>query len=180
MANENENKLLWERVASVLLIPLAIAFVGNVYSHAIKEREVQGEFVKLSVDILKQTPTEETKNLREWAIKVINKYSGISLSEEAKKELENVPLITSSVRLLGDRGSDIIEIQKQLIALGYLENLPANLDGIFDVNVEKAVIRFQQDIGRVPDGIVGPATRSAIQKAYQNIQKTEQTPSKQP
>jgi hypothetical protein len=178
MANEDPKRSAWERVASALLIPLAIAFVGNVYSQAIKEREVQGEFVKLSVDILKQPPTEGTKSLREWAIRVINRYSGVSLSEEAKRELETVPLL--SLRQLGDIGSDVAESQKQLIALGYLADLPANRNGVLGSSTQEAIRQFQQDIGISIDGLLGAATKTAIQSAYENLQKTNQAPSKQP
>lgn len=51
MTNNNPQKPLWERIStttSVLLVPIVIAFVGNAYTQAVKEREIQGRFVELA------------------------------------------------------------------------------------------------------------------------------------
>lgn len=85
-------KVLSSMIAAVFL-PVVLLLVGNNYSGAIKERELQGRFVEIAVDILKQQPTEETHNLREWATQVVSRYSGIELSAETKKDLiEKTPL----------------------------------------------------------------------------------------
>lgn len=89
----------WEKLkvisttASIVIIPLVIAFLGNLYSKSIKEKEIQGRFVELSLQILKDKPSEENKNIRKWAVDVINEYSGVKLEPDAKKDLiEKVPL----------------------------------------------------------------------------------------
>lgn len=85
----------WEKtkVLSALLVPLTIALVGHWYTAAISEREVQAKFVELGVSILQAPPTDGTKNLRTWAIDVLNKYSGVPIDEATKKDLiENIPL----------------------------------------------------------------------------------------
>ena len=72
------------RTASAVVGALAVAFVtylGHVYTKAIGEREIQGQFVTLSVQILQSEPTNETQELRKWATKVINEYSGVPLDE---------------------------------------------------------------------------------------------------
>jgi hypothetical protein len=71
--------------AGLLSVTTAVAlpFLGIWISKAIKDREVQGKFVELSVNILRDKPLgDETKALREWAVKVINQYSGISLPDD--------------------------------------------------------------------------------------------------
>ncbi|MEO5563890.1 MAG: hypothetical protein ABIR18_10660 [Chitinophagaceae bacterium] len=94
-----EQSTNWEKVkiisttASIVIIPLVIAFLGNLYSKSIKEKEIQSKFVELSLQILKEQPSEENKNIRKWAIDVINEYSGVKLESGAAKDLiENIPL----------------------------------------------------------------------------------------
>lgn len=60
---------------------------------------------------------------------------------------------------LGDRGSDVTFIQNRLRQLRYLNQ---SADGVFDRTTQEAVIRFQRDYQLNPDGIVGPATESAL------------------
>ena len=58
---------------------------------------------------------------------------------------------------LGDRGSKVAEVQKQLISKGF--SLPGyGSDGVFGVETEKAVKAFQKQQGILVDGIVGPIT----------------------
>lgn len=94
---EQSNK--WEKLkvvsnaAAIVIIPLVIAFLGNLFSQSMKEKEIQGRFVELSLQILKEKPSDENKNIRKWAVDVINKYSGVKLEQDAAKDLiENVPL----------------------------------------------------------------------------------------
>jgi resuscitation-promoting factor RpfB len=53
----------------------------------------------------------------------------------------------------GDRGSAVQKIQAQL---------GISADGVFGAQTERAVKRFQRRHDLVPDGIVGPLTRSAL------------------
>ncbi len=64
---------------------------------------------------------------------------------------------------LGDRGDDVREVQKMLRNLKYYR---AKVDGYYGSFTRKAVIEFQQEEGLTQDGIVGPATLTALQKAY--------------
>lgn len=83
----------WEKLkvaagaASAVIIPIVLLVVGNNYSAAIKERELEGQFVGLAVAILTEEPTGETENLRRWATDVINAYSGVELPAETRQEL---------------------------------------------------------------------------------------------
>ena len=68
----------WEKIkiismsaSSLLIIPIVLGFIGHSYTKGITEREVQGSFVPLAVNILQDEPTEENRNLRKWAIQVL-------------------------------------------------------------------------------------------------------------
>jgi L,D-transpeptidase ErfK/SrfK len=63
-------------------------------------------------------------------------------------------------------GPDVERVQRQLEALGYYRG-PIN--GTYDTVTAEAVRRFQQDQGLAADGIVGPNTYDALQKAYDKL-----------
>ena len=56
------------------------------------------------------------------------------------------------------RGEDVEELQRLLTEQGF----NATTDGIFGSGTEKAVKAFQEKHGLVADGVVGPATWSAL------------------
>lgn len=78
---------------AVILIPIIIGIIGNGYTKAIKEREIQGRFVELAINILSQAPTGDNHSIRAWATEIIDKYSGVPLSQSTKEDLiENLPI----------------------------------------------------------------------------------------
>lgn len=60
---------------------------------------------------------------------------------------------------LGMRGDAVLDLQRLLTAKGHLNPQ----DGIFGVQTENAVKRFQKDAGLKQDGIFGPDTRTALE-----------------
>ncbi|HBR00594.1 MULTISPECIES: peptidoglycan-binding protein [unclassified Roseofilum] len=69
--------------------------------------------------------------------------------------------LTLSVRAIeiGDDGPQVRELQQRLQDLGYFNLQPT---GRFRELTQEAVIRFQQDRGLIPDGIVGAETWSRL------------------
>ncbi len=62
---------------------------------------------------------------------------------------------------LGDRGTDVMEIQALLTKIGY-DSGP--IDGIFGSKTQQAVIEFQQENGLTPDGIIGGNTYGLLER----------------
>ena len=60
---------------------------------------------------------------------------------------------------LGSTGPDVEALQLALGRIGYYSQQP---DGIFGTNTRLAVLRFQNDFGLQPDGIVGALTWAAL------------------
>jgi len=80
-------------ILAAVVIPIVIAVVGQEFSQSLKTREIQGRFVELAIEILKQEPTPQTESLRKWAVDVIDRYSGVPIQKAAKADLiEKVPL----------------------------------------------------------------------------------------
>ena len=64
----------------------------------------------------------------------------------------------------GDRGTDVAYVQAILQQLGY-DLGSAGVDGDFGRKTEEAVIAFQRKNGLIADGVVGPLTYEALEKA---------------
>lgn len=62
---------------------------------------------------------------------------------------------------LGDRGTDVMEMQALLQKIGYN---PGPIDGIFGVQTQQAVRMFQQNNGLIADGIIGPNNYAALDR----------------
>jgi len=62
----------------------------------------------------------------------------------------------------GDTGSQVKTLQQALAALGYSAGKP---DGVYGPSTTNAVERFQVAKGLDEDGVMGPATLAALQKA---------------
>ena len=68
----------------------------------------------------------------------------------------------------GDRGERVIALRRRLIRSGDLAAHFAEAGDEFDAGLEKAVLRFQERHGLEVDGLVGPATLSALNVSVQD------------
>lgn len=78
------------------------------------------------------------------------------IDEQTPATVQEEP--TKSIWKLGDRGAKVSQIQKSLVASGYL----SGTDGVFDEKTQEAVRQFQQTKGLKVDGIVGENTLTAL------------------
>jgi hypothetical protein len=76
----------------------------------------------------------------------------------------DTPMPTHSTIRRGSTGPDVVECQTDLIRLQY-DLSPYGADGKFGAKTETAVKQFQKDNELKADGIVGPATWSALDAA---------------
>ncbi|OPY67636.1 MAG: putative peptidoglycan binding domain protein [Syntrophorhabdus sp. PtaU1.Bin002] len=150
---------------SAVIIPLVVAFLGNNYTQALKEREVQAQFVKIAVDILQSQPSEHNRSVREWATQIINRYSGVPLGREAKRDLiEKVPISATEFgqKFAGSLSSDdISKAQEDLRTLGLYKG---PITGTADKATIKAIMEFQKSEKLPADGALGRLTKARLQE----------------
>jgi hypothetical protein len=60
-----------------------VAFVDYV----VREREIDVKMVEIAVGLIRQPPTDNVQPAREWAIEVIDHYSDVKLSAQARATL---------------------------------------------------------------------------------------------
>jgi chitosanase len=82
--------------------------------------------------------------------------SGQSTRVSAEEVEDRILMLTTPMT----RGSDVVELQRALATR--LPELNLEADGIFGGDTDRAVKQFQTSQGLKSDGIVGPATRSAL------------------
>jgi hypothetical protein len=117
----------WEKakafssIFAAIGLPLVLLVIGQLFSSAVKEREVEGRFVELAVEVLREQPDEQTRGLRAWGIKVLDQYSGIPFSTDTAEALiERVPL-PNSTSVYDRRLGNIVEGDREkFIGRGYL------------------------------------------------------------
>jgi peptidoglycan hydrolase-like protein with peptidoglycan-binding domain len=71
----------------------------------------------------------------------------------------------------GSKGPEVIKLKQTLKKL----NFYGAIDDIFDLEAKDAVIRFQNDRGLVPDGIVGPKTWSKLNEIADKWRRMTET-----
>ena len=83
-------------VASIA-IPLVIALIGHWYTDALKERELRIRYVELAISILNHEPKDHTREIRNWAIEIVNEHSSVKMSSDTIVQLQNRQLIEDAL-----------------------------------------------------------------------------------
>lgn len=90
----------------------------------------------------------------------MNQLKGVQLKASDSIDKISTAVATNGIIGLNDRGERVIKIQSALFAAGLLEH--EDIDGVFGEKTLLAVKAFQARSGLDIDGLVGPATRTAI------------------
>ncbi len=89
---------------SIVAIPLIIAFYSNRLTESINEKEINLKYVELSIKILSDAPRDSTSeksesdkndsdNIRQWAIDIIDELAPIKMTKATKDELKKKRLV---------------------------------------------------------------------------------------
>jgi hypothetical protein len=148
-------------------IPVVLAMLGNQVSVSMKDRDVRLRTVELAIGILREDPkttNRETKALRQWAMDVIDSYSGIPLPPEARSELQKEPIVRSRNEYSCLQGKVRLQVPPSAIVAVTEQTGP----GICDMSVNSATpdsglgvrcTNFKASVW-FPRGYVGSVTES--------------------
>ena len=98
------------------------------------------------------------------------KAAQVPTRTEAQHAEYNAPPFPGSLIKLGDRGDDVLVMQKYLAAIGPAYNMPKlAVDGIFGAKTQEMVAMFQALVGLTPHGAIDADTWKAISDTYWNL-----------
>ena len=118
MSDEEQVKDSWDKVrsvgtlASVTLIPIVLAYLGNKQNTTIKSQETQTRLVELAVDVLTGDPRTDDPSdakLREWAADILgiasSRTMSVELTKPTREALQRAPLrVRPRITLSTDAG----------------------------------------------------------------------------
>ena len=89
----------WQSIASIaasIAIPLILAVFGFLVQRQLATEGLKKDYVQIATSILKENPNGQEKELRTWAVEVLDRNAEIPFSKNAKESLEKgLPLIRS-------------------------------------------------------------------------------------
>jgi hypothetical protein len=157
---EDIPKDIWDKLKSLattislIAVPILVAYIGSTFERGAKEAETRQRTVQLAVSILQEKPKEGSlSSLRDWAIIVINAYSGIPLPDSAKKELR-----VSALPIYNPIQTATPPISSKYVSAYLDENTPPvpweyGMLSFASLNGNTATIRFGNNIVTLTDGI---------------------------
>ena len=78
------------KVASIALIPVVLAVGGWIIQQRLQDRTLNKDYVQLAVTILKEPEKPgDKKDMKRWAVKLLNDNSPTKFSEEVSEQLTN-------------------------------------------------------------------------------------------
>lgn len=131
VVNKTPSQNIWLTIGTIIAIPLAIAVGGWITQIVIAQESLEKDrnalnkdYVAISVSILNSKKDNSNKELRDWAIEIINKYAPIQLPQSVKKDLskggslyynDNIKVQDTGVLIVkdGEGGNSIISFTHQ-------------------------------------------------------------------
>jgi hypothetical protein len=159
-SEKSKSKNLWEKadIISKWLIPVAIALATIWFNSTLKEREARQKTFEVAIGILQAPKSDETQQLREWALGVFQDVSGkayAGLPIKAVQEIREGAQIPSTsqlrlptsgqlrvsiIRLEGTPPAQSDQIKTALVSAGYVNvTTGERSSGVFP---QKAEVRY--------------------------------------
>jgi hypothetical protein len=94
-------KDVWDKIqiGMPIFITAVLGVLGVLYTNSTKNREMDLKYVELAIGILSDKPTDESQDLRQWAVGIVNRYSTEKLSVKTQKDLINkIPVLIETLR----------------------------------------------------------------------------------
>ncbi len=167
----NEKKDNWDKLKILagliasLLVPIVIAFVGNEYSSALKESENRLRYTELAIEILNEPPVPTNKNIRGWAIDVVNKYSGVPINSKTKQEMLDSPILEVEKFVANEwaplfienfiKNPVIVKAWNEVLQSGNIDEQKQFLSLILKKVIEKTFEKRNEMINTVPAKVDG-------------------------
>ncbi|MBF0529558.1 MAG: hypothetical protein HQK55_09860 [Deltaproteobacteria bacterium] len=97
MNNPANSKDKWDKfkiisgAVSVLLIPIILGIITYNLQALLKTKDLQLRFSELAIQILRDDPNKSSKELRLWAVNILELHSGVSLGKAKEVLINEMP-----------------------------------------------------------------------------------------
>ena len=117
---DRSSHLEWVKAVGALLTPVAVIVVGGFLNNAIKEQETRARYVELAISILRDEPKQNNRNLRDWAVNVVNSYTDMKIQPPVRELLlsQSLPPPTSELsftRTIELKQGDISKLTRAIV-----------------------------------------------------------------
>jgi hypothetical protein len=165
-SEKSKSKNLWEKadIISKWLIPVAIALATIWFNSTLKEREARQKTFEVAIGILQAPKSDETHQLREWALGVFQDVSGkayAGLPIKAVQEIREGAQIPSTsqlrlptsgqlrvsiIRLEGTPPAQSDQIKTALVSAGYVNVTTENAPQVSSLRKRRFVTITRQTV----------------------------------
>lgn len=76
MSTQAERLEFWKQIAqivSALAVPVVLALIGYFVQRSLADAGLKKDYVQMALGVLKEQPSKENEQLRQWAIAVLDK-----------------------------------------------------------------------------------------------------------
>jgi hypothetical protein len=102
------------KIVAAIALPIVLLYLGNGFTASLKDKDINQKYVEIAVNILGNEPTDETKELRSWAVEVINRYAEIKIDAKLESILVDQTALPSAVLEIPRQGFRPVEGKRQI------------------------------------------------------------------
>jgi hypothetical protein len=67
--------------------PVVVAIIGVIVQRSVARAGLQKDYVQLALEILREEPPKTSKEMRQWAVDVLERFSPVAISAPLKVSL---------------------------------------------------------------------------------------------
>ncbi|HET7629350.1 MAG TPA: peptidoglycan-binding protein [Bacillales bacterium] len=137
--------------------------------HGLKVDGIAGPrtYAKLSGSSDGDEPASANNEAGEKSVEDSKKATSPKADKKAAERSDMKEAVSDGLLRFHERGDSVVQLQKQLLALGLFEGQPS---GYFGVDTEEAVKKFQSTHALIVDGIFGPNTKAKLLAALSALE----------
>lgn len=108
------------KILSLILLPASIAFGGWLIQSAIAEKNLEKDYVNISVSILLKPTKDVDDTLRGWAVDILNMHAPIPLPEKSVRSLKSGDGLIGKASIEISNG-DLLELDGGILGKAVIE-----------------------------------------------------------
>lgn len=92
------------KALAAIAIPVSLAWAGHTVQQQVAQDTLKKEYVQMAITILKEEPTSDQTDMREWAVKLLDDMAPVPMSDKTKARLLTKPIDLRIIPFIGAVG----------------------------------------------------------------------------